>query len=254
MRRFVEFLLEHPEVGVVSSDWELIDEAGNCLGVRDHPVKVVTPGLEYIEHTIRSGRSSVGVPGAMIRRAALNGIRFDEQGHLGFGDFVVWFQVAERWQIGHIGQRLWRWRQHRQSQSARTIESLTRDYEENLHTYFAGHLRRWPDHVALVERWQQASKQYLFWALAYEVGLHFRREQQGLSHGRRRRTLFELMEYQLTEEEFRRALQQMHKYCDGIVQSCVLWTIHAMIRTRMTAPLAWTTKYQTMFRYVIGLR
>jgi hypothetical protein len=28
----------------------------------------------------------------MVRRGALDGIRFDEEGPIGFGDFVVWFR------------------------------------------------------------------------------------------------------------------------------------------------------------------
>ena len=73
---YVAFLCEHLDVGLVCSDWELIDEEGRSLGTRTHDVKPVTPGLEYIERATRSGRSSIGIPGAMIRREALGTVRF----------------------------------------------------------------------------------------------------------------------------------------------------------------------------------
>lgn len=56
-------------MGVVCSDWELINEAGEVVGVRDSAVEAVTLGLEYIGQTIRSGRSSIGVPGLLVRRS-----------------------------------------------------------------------------------------------------------------------------------------------------------------------------------------
>ena len=86
---YVSFMQQHPQVGVVCSDWNLIGESGEMLGVRDSDAAAVTPGLDYISRTIRSGRSSIGLSGAMVRRSALGDIRFDEQGHIGFGDFVV---------------------------------------------------------------------------------------------------------------------------------------------------------------------
>ena len=106
---YVAFLEAHPEVGVVCSDWDLIDEAGAHIGVRGHDAPLITPGLAYIDRTIRTGRSSIGAPGALIRRAALGEARFDEQGPIGFGDFLVWFRIAERAAVGHIPRRLWRW-------------------------------------------------------------------------------------------------------------------------------------------------
>ena len=251
---FVGFLQAHPEVGVVSSDWELIDEAGRGLGARDHQVQTVTTGLEYIEQTFKSGRSSIGVPGALFRRAALGDIRFDEQGALGFGDFVVWCRIAERWDIGHINRRLWRWRQHRISQSARTIESLARDYEENLNAYCDGHLARWPAHGRLVARWRALIRRYLFWALAYEIGLHFRTEASRALQPEGSYTLFEILSYRLSDQEFEQALQQMRRYKTGMVQSTVWAVINAMVALGMTRPLAWATRRHASLRGLLGLK
>ena len=254
LRLFVDFLQAHPEVGVVSSDWELIDEEGRSLGARDHQVKPVTPGLAYIERTLKSGRSSIGVPGALIRREALGDIRFDEQGPLGFGDFVVWCRIAERWQVGHIPRRLWRWRQHRQSQSARTIESLTHDYDESLNAYCDGYQARWPQQRRHVDRWRALIRRYLFWALAYEVGLHFRTEASRALQSEGSHTLFEILSYRLSDREFEQALQQMRRYKAGMMQSMVWALISALVALGMTRPLAWATRRQASLRGFLGLK
>ena len=166
-------------MGVVCSDWDLIDPEGRSLGAREYRVPAVTPGLDYIGQTLRSGRSAIGVPGTMFRRAAIDDVRFDEDAPVGFGDFVVWCRLAERWDVGHLSRRLWSWRQDRRSGSARTIESMTVDYYQNLTKYCDDHLARWPTHVRMVEEWKRAIHHYLFWALVFEIGLHFRRRRAG---------------------------------------------------------------------------
>ena len=175
VRRYVEFMVAHPEVGIVSSDRYLLDQAGRRIGVRDYKAPELMTGLEFIDLTMKTGRSTIGVPGAMIRRSALGSIRLDEAAPIGFGDFIVWFQIAEHHSIGHLRERLWSWRQDNRSQSARTIESLTHDYYVNVSAYCDAHLARFPGHRAQVEQWRLWIHRYLFWALLFEVGLHFRR-------------------------------------------------------------------------------
>jgi len=250
---FVRFLLDQPHTGVVSSDWELIDEEGRPLGARDHRVSTVTPGLMFIEQTIRSGRSSVGIPGALVRRAALGDIRFDERGHIGFGDFVVWCRLAERWDIGHVQHRLWRWRQHSKSQSARTIVSLTRDYFDNLNGYCDGYLSRHPGEPRRVACWRRWINQYLFWALAYELGLSCRRG-DAVERCAASPTLFEILGYRLSAEEFHTALQQLRSYRTGALQHAAWLGIEGLVRLRLTQPLAWATYHYATVRSVLGLR
>jgi len=249
---YVDFLRQHPRVGVVCSDWDLIDYEGRPLGVREHRVPPVTAGLDYIGQTVRSGRSAIGVPGAMIRRSALGDIRFDEAAPIGFGDFVVWFRLAEHADIGHVSRRLWRWRQDRASESARTIESMTRDYFENLTGYCDDHLARWPQHARLVSGWKHAIHRYLFWALVFEVGLHFRRHRGGA--GQDDRTLFEIMDYRLTPAELQRALEQLAVHEQGVTERLTRAMIAALIRMKVTWPLAWATEHHASLRAVLGLR
>lgn len=250
----VAFLSRHPEAGVVCSDWELINQAGERIGVRDAPVQAITPGLDFIGQTIRSGRSSIGVPGALIRRSALGDIRLDEDAPIGFADFVVWFRLAERVAVGHIPKRLWRWRQERGSQSARTIESQAHDYYQNLTAYCDDHLTRWPEHADLVARWKADIRRYLFWALAFELGLHFRHEAGPPSKRPAALTLFEIMDYRLSEEQFRRVLYQLRAYRHGAFQHAALMMIEFLMRLKLTQPLAWLTYRHTWLRSLFGLR
>ena len=249
---YVSFFARHPQVGVVCSDWDLIDDAGRQIGVRNHNVKTVTPGLEYIEQTIRSGRTSVGIPGAMVRRAALGEARFEPDAPIGFGDFPLWFRVAETWDVGHIAKRLWSWRQNSESHSARAIESIAHDYNANLGSYCDDHLKRWPAHGALVERWRASIRHYLFWALVYEVALHFRsRTARRVSEDTR--SLFEIMDYQLTPEQFRSTLSQMRTYRTSATEHLAYAGLRTLIALRLTWPVAWMSRHQAALRTVLGL-
>ncbi len=253
IREYVEFFASHPRVGVMCSDWQLIDGEGRVAESRDHSVEPVTPGLEYIDRTIRSGQSSIGCPGAMVRRSALGGIRFDESAPIGFGDFVVWFQVAERADVGHLRKRLWRCRTHASALSCRPVYSVARDFEENVRRYCTGYVRRHPDEAGRVERWRRAMRRYLFWALAYEIALDSRPPRYADRRGRRR-TVFEINGYRLTPAERAEAWALLRSYQSGPVQTVVAAVVGALTRMRFTAPLAWASGHSPAFRRLLGLR
>lgn len=250
----VAFLLRHPEVGLVCSDWDLLDEGDVRVGVRDHRVPEVVPGLHYISQTIRSGRSSVGCPGAMIRRSALGSVRFREDGPIGFADFVVWFQIAEHVSVGHIKRRLWRYRLHRRSFSRRTIESLTHDYYENLNRYCDDHVGRWPGHARLVDRWRADINRYLFWALVYELGLHFRKLRATPARDALHRSVFEITDYSLTPQEVQRVREQLRRYRTGPFQSAAFVLLEVLLPLKLTWPLAWISQHAGSVRGVLGLK
>jgi glycosyltransferase involved in cell wall biosynthesis len=252
--QYVSFLLRHQEVGAVCSDFELINEMGEIIGAREARVNSITPGLEYISQTIRSGRSSLATPGALVRRSALRDTRFDENGPIGFVDFAVWFQLAERAAVGHINSRLWRWRQERHSQSARTIESLTHDYDVNLTGYCDAHLKRWPGHEKLVTRWKREIRHYLFWALAFEVGLHFRKQGRQKLKRSHPPTLFEILDYSLSPQEFQHVLKLLREYRTGWAQYIAYWGIDMLRRFKITWPLVWATYHHSSLRTILRLR
>jgi glycosyltransferase involved in cell wall biosynthesis len=250
---YAAFLQEHPEVGVVCSDWELIDEDGRVIGVREHDVKEVTPGLEYIDQAIRSGRSSIGIPAAMVRREALGNARMGLDAPTGFADFVLWFEVAERWAVGHIPKRLWRWRQQPASLSARTVETLCGHYRTNIMNYCDSHLMRWPEHAGLVARWRSAARNYLFWALVYEVGLYCRKpsaDRVKSGHA----SLPEILNYRLSPGDVALVIEQLRAYRTGAVQHVVFATLMGLLRLRLTWPIAFATEYQSSLRTLLGLK
>ena len=253
VNRLAGFLDEHPDVGVVSGDWAVIDEAGHTIGGRDHPGPDVRPGLAYIEQTLRSGRSFIGLPGAMIRRKALGNIRFNERGPIGFKDFAVWCQIAEEWAVGHVPVRLSQWRLEQTSLSARKIVSMADDYWQVCDEYCAGYLERHPGEAARVGRWRRWIRQYLFWALAYEVALYCR---SLASPGARAKspTMFEAQGYQLSQDEFESARRQLRTYRTGALQGAALLGIEWLLDKHVTRPLAWATYHHTAVRNVLGLR
>jgi hypothetical protein len=250
---YVAFFQEHPRVGIVCSDWDLIDDEGRRMGVREHPVEPVTPGLEYVDRTIRAGRTSIGIPGAMVRAAALGEARFQPDAPIGFGDFPLWFRVAESWDVGHISRRLWSWRQNSLSHSARTIESIAHDFDENLSWYCDQHLQRWPNHEALVARWRASIRHYLFWALAYEVTLHFRKAGAAPASDSER-SLFEIMDYRLSPEQFRHAVAQMKTYRTSPSEYVAYAAVVTLIRLGLTGPVAWVSRHQAALRTVLGMK
>lgn len=261
--KYVAFLDAHPRVGVVCSDWELFDDTDARIGVRDHRVKTVTPGLEYIEQTMRSGRSSIGIPGSMVRREALGPYRFGLEAPIGFGDFALWFHVAETWDVGHVSERLWSWRQNKESHSARTIEAIAYDYQANLGGYCDDYLQRHPEQMALVTRWRGLIARYLFWALSYEVSLHFRPRRADAPSSDEplsseplsgERTLFEIMDYRLSSKQFENALTQMKRYRTGPAEQVTYAAVSTLIALHLTRPLAWITQYQGAVRTLLGLK
>ena len=239
VRESVSFLQRHRDVGLVCSDWNLVDDHGDPIGRREFRGRHVLPGREYVERTIRSGRSSLTCSGTMVRRSALGATRFDERGPLGFGDFVVWFQIAERWAVGHIPKRLWSYRIHRDSLSRRTIFSVTRDYETVLRDYYVGYRKRWPSHGAVVARWERAMERFLFWALVYEVGRHVSR----LNGHRTAGTIFDVMDYALTEQEFQEALGHLRAHERGWLRPIIRRGIEAMVHSRRVWPLQRLTSW-----------
>ena len=253
--RYVRFMQEHQTVGVVCSDWNVVNAAGERIDSRDRKVTAVVPGLEFITRTFASGRSSLNTPGAMIRKTALGNIRFDEDAPIGFGDFIIWFQIAERYAIGHINERLWGCLQDQHSESARTIESLTRDYYINMTEYCDAHLDRWPEHSAHVRSWRAAVPRYLFWALMYELGLYFRyTDVQEPETGSGEKTLFEIFNYRLSEEQFSNAITKLQAYRTGVLQHAVFVIVQLLIRLQWTQPLVWATRHHTSMRSILGLR
>ena len=250
---YVDFMHRYPRVGLVGSDWDLVDDEGRQLGIREFQGPPLTAGVDYASRTIRSGRSSIGIPCAMIRREALGTTRFGIHAPIGFGDFPIWFRIAETWDIGHVHARLSSWRQNADSLSLRPIVEITRDYQKNIGEYCDDYLRRRPDSGAQVEAWRASLRRFVFCALAYEVALHFRRRDAsgGYATGG---TLFEIMNYRLTAEQFDRALAEMDQLRSGFFENAVFLIVRLLMGLRLTSPFGWAVRHQAAFRALLGLK
>jgi glycosyltransferase involved in cell wall biosynthesis len=250
--RYVEFMTAHPAVGLVCSDWALIDDRGEVVGTRAFDVPAVRQGYEYIEQTLRTGRSSVALSGVMLRREALDTIRFGDR-LVGFEDFVVWFRMAERWDVGHIGERLWRYRLHQGALSRGAILRMTRHYRENLFRYCDDHLARHPGRLELVQGWKRRIDTYLFWALFYETARHFKRLGQGGHPASRGDSVFDLQDYALTAADLANVIGALRLYRTGALQRVAFTALRALLASRCTWPLACATRYSAAFRRWLGL-
>jgi len=195
VRRCVDLLESEPRVGLVGADWRMEDEQGNFLGERRAGLPRVEPGRIYVERTIRSGRSSVAIPGALMRREAVAAHRLG--GAKGFGDFPLWFRIAETWDIGHLRPALWTMRQSPDAQSATTILQMTSDYLQNIEHYLANLETRRPGEKRWIEQRRFEARRFAFWALVYEWILQYR------PPGRRRpgQTLFQMYGYRLDDAQ-----------------------------------------------------
>lgn len=249
----LNFLLENPEVGIVCSDWDLIDANSKRIGIRINKVKQITPGFGYIKQTLHSGRSSICCSGAMIRKRALDGIRFNPEGSIGFSDFVVWFQIAEKYSIGHIPDILFHYRIHESAYSQRTISSISVDYSSTLFKFCQQHLERFPQHLRLVKKFKIFIKRYIFWALAYELGLQLRKS-VSLSYNWPGRTVFEISEFKLTKNEIKEVLRQLRIHKNSLFEHITFKIINILLFLKLGWILGFTTKYPSFFKRLIGFK
>jgi hypothetical protein len=95
-------------------------------------------------------------------------------------------------------------------------------------------------------------QRYLFWALAYEIGLHFRPVENG--DQRRDRTLFEIMDYRLTPAQLEHALAEMKRRRTGVFETATCAALSALVEVGWTSPLGWVIRHQTAVRSLLGLR
>lgn len=120
---------------------------------------------------------------------------------------------------------------------------MSHDYEKTLNQYCDDHLRRLLEHAALVMQWRRLIKRLLFWALLYEVALHFRRSRWTRGTSALPQTIFEFSNHHVTEAELERALAQAKRFQMTATQRLTLATFHAMVHSGCTWPLAYLTRH-----------
>lgn len=252
IERYVDFLERHPAVSIVCSDYDRIDGGGTVIERRRSRAPEVMRGLEYVDRTFRTGRSSIALSGAMIRRSALLDPPFDESGTIGFTDIVAWFRIAERSDIGHVPERLWSYRVHEGAYSQRSL-SVAGELWFTFSAYCDDFVRRNPQERARVAAWREATRRFRFWALAYDLALHF--SSSGASWARPR-PAYGNDEYghKLTPERLGELLADLGSSARRPSERAAVALTKLLLRARAGALLGLTIRYARLARALIGMR
>ncbi|MBH8556889.1 glycosyltransferase family 2 protein [Hymenobacter negativus] len=123
-QQVAQFQAVAPEVGVVYSNCELIDEAGHSLGLHHRP-----DGAGQLQPVPASGwvfaevlrRYFISTPTMMMRRACLESLGgYDET--LAYEDFDFWVRASRDWQFQYLDAVTTRKRKHPRSMSAKAYQ------------------------------------------------------------------------------------------------------------------------------------
>ncbi|MEL5996832.1 glycosyltransferase family A protein [Hymenobacter segetis] len=123
-QQVAQFQAAAPEVGVVYSNCELIDEASHSLGLHHRP-----DGPGQLQPAPASGwvfaevlrRYFISTPTMMMRRACLESLGgYDET--LAYEDFDFWVRASRDWQFLYLDEVTTRKRKHPRSMSAKAYQ------------------------------------------------------------------------------------------------------------------------------------
>jgi glycosyltransferase involved in cell wall biosynthesis len=122
----VQYLDQHPDVGMVHSDFQTTDRDGNVLEEsvarcrkRTRPSGYVFPQLFMDSFIVANS--------VLIRKQCIERFGgFDEA--LRFGDYLLWMQIARHYKIDYVGKVLTQYRQH-PAQSTVNVSVIRPDEE-----------------------------------------------------------------------------------------------------------------------------
>ncbi|MBO2012792.1 glycosyltransferase family 2 protein [Hymenobacter negativus] len=120
-QQVAQFLAASPEVGVVYSNCELIDEASRPLGLHHRPDSrgglTPVPASGWVFGDVLR-RYFISTPTMMMRRACLESLGgYDET--LTYEDFDFWVRASRNWQFQYLDEVTTRKRKHPRSMSAK---------------------------------------------------------------------------------------------------------------------------------------
>jgi len=189
----------------------------------------------------------VAIPGAVMRRAAVGVHRLG--GAKGFGDFPLWFRIAEDWNIGHLKDVSWTMRQSVDAQSATTILQMSRDYLENIGSYLSDLEKRRVDLRDGIDQRRKEANKFVYWSLLYEWLLAARTHPNKSAQ----RTLFEMYGYRLTEGQKRDLEARLIQFSPPLLAgfTCVLLSAGASSRVSLLFTLL--INYPDLFRKLLKL-
>jgi glycosyltransferase involved in cell wall biosynthesis len=124
----VAYLDQHPDVGMVHSDFQTIDPDGNILEESIALWRKLSRPSGHVFRQLFMDSFIVG-NSVLIRKECLERLGgFDES--LRFGDYLLWMRIARHYKIDYVGKVLTQYRQH-PSQSTQNI-AVTRPDEESV--------------------------------------------------------------------------------------------------------------------------
>ena len=131
LERQVAFLRENPQIAVVGSQQELIDQAGQSLGM-------TVPPLPLTHHDMVHGmlyRNGISHPTVLFRRSAvLESGNYHDVGPINVEDYDLWLRMAVQHQLANLNIPLVRYRIHDRSTTQMAIAKnrLTRALDDRL--------------------------------------------------------------------------------------------------------------------------
>jgi GT2 family glycosyltransferase len=117
LKRQVEFLDEHPEVGILGGGIDLIDTSGRILRTRLHPAQD-----EGIKGAIRANQFPFSHPTVVMRRELFNAVGGYRTPFDSGEDFDLWIRIGERSKLANLPAAVVKYRIHPSQDSFQSIQ------------------------------------------------------------------------------------------------------------------------------------
>jgi len=170
-------------------------------------------------------------------------------GAKGFGDFPLWFRIAEDWNIGHLKEVSWTMRQSVDAQSATTILQMSRDYLENIGSYLSDLEKRRVDLREWIDQRRKEANKFVYWSLLYEWLLDARPHPNKSAQ----RTLFEMYGYRLTEGQKRDLEARLIQFSPPLLAGFTRMLLSAGASSRVSLLFTRLINYPDLFRKLLKL-
>jgi glycosyltransferase involved in cell wall biosynthesis len=124
LEKLSDALLTKPEIALVSSARQVIDESGQCTFVRKpFPRSMTIPAREVLTFNLINLNNWVGEPSTVMFRKKDAGSGFDES-YYHYGDIEYWFRILENGNYYFVDDVLCSFRRHIDSQTDKNHREL----------------------------------------------------------------------------------------------------------------------------------
>lgn len=121
LRQKADLLSRQPDAAFVHSDIDCIDESGRVIGGHwaSQPSRSTVMAGEAFYSAVAGGVNPVACPAVMIRRACLSEVGNFNDRFPFVVDLAMWLQLAARYDVGYVAQKLIAHRLHNQQEGSR---------------------------------------------------------------------------------------------------------------------------------------